>query len=52
MGKLGLNLLTLPPPGSCVCGEYDWQTMDQVRTQVETNIIGSLTVTKVSGREQ
>jgi len=32
--------------GSCVCGEYDWQTMDQVRTQVETNIMGSLTVTK------
>ena len=26
--------------------------MDQVRTQVETNIMGSLTVTKVSGRCQ
>ena len=40
-----------PSSGSCVCGEYDWQTIDQVRTQIETNIMGSLTVTKVSGSE-
>ena len=51
-GKTRVNTANKTPlPGSCVCGEYDWQTMDQVRTQVETNIMGSLTVTKVSPRE-
>jgi len=32
--------------GTCVCGEFDWQTLDQIQTQVSTNILGSLTVTK------
>jgi len=32
--------------GTCVCGEFDWQTLDQIQTQVSTNILGSLSVTK------
>lgn len=30
-----------------MCGEFDWQTLAQVRAQVETNLLGSLTVAKV-----
>ena len=24
--------------GLCVCGEFDWQTLDQIRDQVDTNL--------------
>jgi len=32
--------------GLCVCGEFDWQTLDQVQDQVSTNLVGCLNVTK------
>ena len=32
--------------GVCVCGEFDWQTWQQVQRQVEVNLLGSLRVTK------
>ena len=35
-------------PGLCVCGEFDWQTLDQIRDQVDTNLRGSLNVTKLT----
>lgn len=34
--------------GVCVCGEFDWQTWEQVEKQVEVNLLGSLRVTKLS----
>jgi len=34
--------------GVCVCGEFDWQTWGQVQSQVETNLLGTLRVTKLS----
>jgi len=33
--------------GVCVCGEYDWQTMQQIESQVSVNITGTLRVTKM-----
>jgi len=33
--------------GVCVCGEYDWQTMGQIESQVSVNITGTLRVTKM-----
>ena len=32
--------------GVCVCGEFDWQTWDQIEKQVEVNLFGTLRVTK------
>jgi len=32
--------------GVAVCGEFDWQTWDQVEQQVEVNLLGSLRVTR------
>ena len=32
--------------GLCVCGEFDWQTIEQVGDQVTTNLVGCLNVTK------
>ena len=32
--------------GVCVCGEFDWQTWDQIQKQVDVNLLGSLRVTK------
>ena len=33
--------------GVCVCGEFDWQTLSQVESQVSVNIMGTLRVTKL-----
>jgi len=33
--------------GVCVCGEFDWQTMEQIERQVGVNIMGTLRVTKL-----
>jgi len=33
--------------GVCVCGEFDWQTWGQVESQVQTNLLGTLRVTKL-----
>eukprot|EP00092_Neocalanus_flemingeri_P021658 GFUD01023493.1.p1 GENE.GFUD01023493.1~~GFUD01023493.1.p1 ORF type:complete len:356 (+),score=119.13 GFUD01023493.1:51-1118(+) len=33
--------------GVCVCGEFDWQTVDQIERQVEVNVVGTLRVTKM-----
>jgi len=32
--------------GVCVCGEFDWQTMCQIKTQVDVNLLGPMRVTK------
>jgi len=32
--------------GVCVCGEFDWQTIAQMETQVDVNLMGPLRVTK------
>lgn len=32
--------------GVCVCGEFDWQTWDQIQAQVDVNLLGTLRVTK------
>ena len=33
--------------GVCVCGEFDWQTEEQIERQVEVNVMGTLRVTKL-----
>jgi len=32
--------------GVCVCGEFDWQTWNQIQSQVEVNILGTMRVIK------
>merc|ERR1712106_1230786 len=32
--------------GVCVCGEFDWQTMEQLQSQLSVNVLGTLRVTK------
>ena len=34
--------------GVAVCGEFDWQTWDQIERQVQVNLLGCLRVTKLS----
>jgi len=33
--------------GVCVCGEFDWQTMDQMERQIGVNVLGTMRVTKI-----
>jgi len=33
--------------GVCVCGEFDWQTLEQIEKQVAVNLMGTLRVTKL-----
>ena len=49
VGQEGLYAL-VNNAGVCVCGEFDWQTWDQVESQVEVNLLGSLRVTKLALR--
>lgn len=44
-GEQGLYAL-INNAGVCVCGEFDWQTWDQINSQVEVNLVGTLRVTK------
>lgn len=32
--------------GVCVCGEFEWQTWDQISKQIEVNLLGSMRVIK------
>ena len=34
--------------GLCVCGEFDWQTLEQIGAQLDTNLRGCLNVTKLT----
>jgi len=44
-GEEGLYAL-INNAGVCVCGEFDWQTMEHIETQVSVNILGTMRVTK------
>ena len=32
--------------GVCVCGEFEWQTWNQIEHQIQVNVMGTLRVTK------